>query len=98
MVRGDGGHQGRVADLQRADAVADRDGPHTVTVGRDLGGHVRQSLLRRGVRGILQPDHGAPVVVVANHAGESHDRSGRFVCDQGLVFRQLDRLLGQRRN
>jgi hypothetical protein len=75
--------------------VADRDRAHTVTVGRDLGDHVRQSLLRRGVRGILQPDHGASDVVIANDAGESHDGSGRFVCDQRLVFRQLDRLLGQ---
>ena len=66
-----------------------------LTVGRDLGGHVRQSLLRRGVRGVLQPRHGASVVVIANHAGESHDGSGRFVRHQRLVLGQLDRLVGQ---
>jgi hypothetical protein len=79
MICGDRRHQGGVTDLQRADAVADRDGPHTVAVGRDFGGHVRQSLLRRGMRGVLQPSHGAPAIVIANHAGESHDGSGRFV-------------------
>ena len=55
-------------------------------VGGDLGGHVGQSLLRRGVRGVLQPRHRAPAVVVADDTGEADDGSGGLMRDQGLVL------------
>jgi len=51
VVGGDRCHQGRVTDLQRAYAVADRNGPHAVTVRRDLGGDVgERSDVLKGAR------------------------------------------------
>ena len=73
MVGRDGGHQCGVTDLERADAVADGDRPHTRAIGRDLGGDIGECLLRRGVRGVLQPRHRAPAVVIPDDTGEADD-------------------------
>ena len=44
------------------------------TVAGDLGGHVGQRLLRRRMRGVLEPRHRASAVVVADHARRSRRR------------------------
>ena len=90
-----GDDQSCVADVQRADAMADCDRTDAVTLLRDLGCHLRDRLLRGRVRRVLESRDGAATVGVADHANEADDGAGRPVEDQSLVFGQIDRLLGE---
>ena len=66
-----------------------------LAVGRDLGGHIGQGLLRRGVRGILQPRHRAPAVVIPHDTGEADDGPCGLMRDEPLVLGEFDGVLGE---
>src|SRR4029078_1624246 len=95
MVGGDGGHQCRVSDLERTDAVADGDRPHTAAVGRDLSGDVRECLLRGRGRGVLEPRDRVPAVVIPYDARGADDGPRGLMRDKTFVLGELDGLVGQ---
>ena len=77
MWRGHHGDHGRLADLQAADAVQQREtsgvGPATTQLGADLG-EARHHLF--GVRFVGQVfDASAPIGVITDRAAEQHDRT-----------------------
>ena len=93
VVGGHRHHQGRVADGQCADPVAGCDRPDTDARSRHLTEYLKQGLLRRRVRRVLQAQHRAAVVVIANHPDETHDRSGSAVGDENFVLAERNRLV-----
>lgn len=54
MVRRYGGHQGGVSYMQGADAVTDRDRPHTLARRGDLSGDLFEGLLGSGMGRVLE--------------------------------------------
>jgi molybdopterin molybdotransferase len=95
MVSGDRDDQRRLADLQDADPMAGGDRSHPGRLRGDVGHHLGEDTGGRRVRGVFKLAHLTPVVVVANHADESHDGARRLVAYQLLVLGKQDRLIRQ---
>jgi hypothetical protein len=77
---GDGYHDGQVPHLEVADPVLDCHGDDVV-VGSRLLGTAPQHLLRSGVLGVVQGDHGRTMVVISNHAEEERHTAHRGTQD-----------------
>ena len=73
MIGGDRRHQCGVANVQRADAVARGDGTDTSSTRSDLRDDCGQGVLRRRMRGVIQPQDGPAIIVIADHARETDD-------------------------
>ena len=61
-----------------------------LAVGRDLGCDIGECLLRRRVRGVLQPRHRAAAVVIPHDAGEADDGPCGLMRDEVLVLGEFD--------
>ena len=97
VVGGDGTGQRHVPDAQPAHPVAHRDRAHAMGARADLGGHLGDDLLGRGVRAVVQRQHPAAAVVVAHHAGKRDHGAGRRVLHQRGVLGDVQRLLADGR-
>ena len=91
---GDSDRHARLADLDPADPVVDRDCPEVVAlleVGRDLRHHVLRHL---GVRVVLEVEHRSAPRLAAHGAEERRDRPGALVAHLVDDRLERERLLG----